>query len=63
MVKKFLVEIDYKETPQNIKDMSHVITDVGIECTLDNMMYDYACHQSISLSHGYKVDVKLVGIN
>ena len=57
MKKTFLVEIDYEETPQNIRDNSPVLYDTAVECTLEDMMYGYASAQSISLSHGYNVDV------
>jgi len=55
--RKFEVEIDYEESAKNIIEKSPVITNVGIECAIENMMYGYACTQNISLSHGYTIDV------
>jgi hypothetical protein len=62
-MKTFLVEIDYEETPQNINENSPVLYDTAVQCTLEDMMYGYASCKSISLSHGYSVNVKQIDNN
>lgn len=45
MKKMFLVEIDYNELEEN-KD-AHVLYDIGLEVTIENMMEGYLEHNSI----------------
>ncbi|WP_342489156.1 hypothetical protein MKX67_08860 [Cytobacillus sp. FSL W7-1323] len=54
MKKMFLVEIDYNELEEN-KD-AHVLYDIGLEVTIENMMEGYLEHNSIK--KGYAVKVK-----
>jgi hypothetical protein len=58
MKKTFIVEIEYEELPENLEQNADVITAVGLECTLEDMMFDYEQHKSIIGE--YEVTVKQV---
>lgn len=47
MKKVFMVEIDYDELDENVKDDSNVLSDVGLEIAVENLMEGYRSTNSI----------------
>jgi hypothetical protein len=47
MKKVFMVEIDYDELDENVKDDSNVLSDVGLEIAVENFMEGYRSANSI----------------
>lgn len=47
MKKVFMVEIDYDELDENVKDDSNVLSDVGLEIAVENLMEGYRSANSI----------------
>lgn len=58
MKKTFVVEIEYEELPENVKQNADVLYDSALESYLENMMFDYKQHKSII--GDYEVKVKQV---
>jgi hypothetical protein len=60
MKKTFIVEVDYEELPENVERNADVLYDLGLEVTLEDMMYSYK--QTGSIKGDYEVNVKQIFI-
>lgn len=55
MKKIFMVEIDYEELDENVKNNSEVLYDVGLEIAVENFVEEYRCTNFIKGYNEVKV--------
>lgn len=56
MKKMFVVEIEYDELQENIENNSPVLSEIGVEVALENMMEGYINVNSISKNYSLMVN-------
>ena len=58
MKKKFIVEIEYNELPENLENNADVLYDTGIEIAIENWMEGYK--ETNSIVGDYTVNAKQI---